>query len=226
MTEISPSILASDFSILKDEIARVSNADYLHLDVMDGRFVPNITFGPGLIKSLRPHSELSFDTHLMIESPEKYIKEFAEAGSDFITVHAEASKHLHRVIQKIKQNNCLAGIALNPATSLKEIEYILPDIDLLLIMTVNPGFGGQELIPEMFYKINKASKLIAKNNYQIKIAVDGGVKLDNLNKFLKNGTDIIVAGSAVFKADNPEQKVEEFKNKMKNLSIKLNKKEV
>ena len=226
MTELAPSILSSDFSDLKNEIKKVKNADYLHLDVMDGNFVPNISFGPGLIKSLRSHSDLVYDTHLMIETPEKYIKDFVRAGSDFITVHVETTKHLYRAIQQIKENDCRAGVALNPATSLKEVENILTDIDLLLIMTVNPGFGGQELISEMFNKIKQAASIINKNKYGVKIAVDGGVKLNNLHKFVENGSDIIVAGSAIFNAKNPKKKVESFKNKLNQLKHTYTAKEV
>lgn len=210
--EIAPSILASDFSNLREEIAQVKTASYLHLDVMDGAFVPNITFGPGLIEAIRPHSELSFDTHLMIENPGKYIKDFAEAGSDIITFHAEASQHIHRVIQKIKNNQCQAGVALNPATSLSEIEYVLPELELILIMSVNPGFGGQEFIPEIYDKITRLSQLIDNRNLDVKIAVDGGINLDNLKRVVEAGTDIIIAGSAIFKADDPGQSVAEFKN--------------
>ncbi|MFW5998692.1 MAG: ribulose-phosphate 3-epimerase [Bacillota bacterium] len=215
MIKISPSILASDYSNLKKEVNKVKNADYLHLDVMDGSFVPNITFGPGIIKAIRPFSDLIFDTHLMISNPGKYINEFAEAGSDIITFHVEASPHSHRIIEKIKSCSCKAGIALNPATSLQEIEYLLPELDLVLIMSVNPGYGGQEFIPVIYKKIQKLSHIISENNYNVEIAVDGGIKLDNIKKVITAGTEVIVAGSAIFKQENPSDIIKKFRNKLK-----------
>jgi len=153
-TEFAPSLLASDFSQLKDQIQLIKEADYLHLDVMDGVFVPNITFGPGLIKAIKKHTALPFDTHLMITKPERYIKDFAEAGSDILTVHLEATDHIHRVIQLIKAEGIKAGVSLNPATPIETLEYLLPELDQVLIMSVNPGFGGQSYIPQMTEKIN------------------------------------------------------------------------
>lgn len=211
MVEFSPSLLAADFSKLKEEIAKVEKAEYLHLDVMDGNFVPNITFGPGLIESIRDKTTLRFDTHLMIANPEKYIEDFAEAGSDLITVHAEASRHLHRLIQQIKSNKCQAGIALNPATPLNEIEYLLPDLDLVLIMSVNPGFGGQKFIPQILTKIKKLSNIIKERELSIKIAVDGGVNKDNIKKVVDAGAEMIIAGSAIFKQSDPGQALENLR---------------
>ncbi len=213
MIDIAPSILAADFSDLKNQISLVKNADYLHLDVMDGNFVPNITFGPKLISAIRPHSSLLFDTHLMINHPEKYISAFAEAGSDLITVHVEAEKHLHSLIQQINKEDCLPGAALNPATPLDELEYVLPDLKLVLIMSVNPGFGGQKFISGMYNKIKRLKDLISSRNPEVKIAVDGGIKPDNVKKVASAGADIIVAGSAIFKAESPEQALKEFKMK-------------
>jgi ribulose-phosphate 3-epimerase len=213
--KIAPSLLASDFSDLQNEIKKIKSATHLHLDVMDGIFVPNISFGSGLIKALRPHSNLIFDTHLMIEQPVKYIKEFAEAGSDMITVHTEATKHLHRVIQKINKTSCQAGVALNPATPLNEIEYVLPDLDLVLIMSVNPGYGGQKFIDTVYKKIERLAKIKENRNLKVKIAVDGGINLDNIKQVVTAGANIIIAGSAIFKAPDPAQAILDFKDKVK-----------
>lgn len=215
MSLFSPSILAADFSNLREEIKKVEKADFLHLDVMDGRFVPNISFGPGLIKALRPYSALKFDTHLMIVEPEKYITTFAEVGSDLITVHAEVVTHLDRVISQIKDKGCKAGVALNPATPLNVLGYVLDKIDYVLLMTVNPGYGGQSFIPLMFQKIVKLKELIQENNLDIKIEIDGGVNLDNINELSNAGVDIFVAGSAIFKTDNPADTLAKMREKTK-----------
>lgn len=203
MAEFAPSLLAADFADLSGEIKKVQEASYLHLDIMDGMFVPNISFGPGLIADLRDRSELIFDTHLMIEAPERYIKEFALAGSDIITVHQEAAAHLHRVIQQINEQGCQAGVSLNPSTPLSILEYILPDIDLLLIMSVNPGFGGQKFIPAALDKIASARQMIDDRGLDILIEVDGGINPENCARIAAAGADIIVAGSAIFGSDDP-----------------------
>ncbi len=193
---IAPSLLAADFSILKEEITNIENAgaEYLHLDVTDGNFVPNISFGPVVIKSLRAHSNLIFDVHLMIENPDKYVADFVDAGADIICVHVESTKHLNRTIQLIKSYKKKVGVALNPSTSLDTIKYDLDNIDMVLIMTVNPGFGGQKFIPQMLQKIKELRK-IAPN---IDIQVDGGIN-DEISKLvIEAGANVLVAGSYVF----------------------------
>ncbi|KPU28266.1 ribulose-phosphate 3-epimerase [Caloranaerobacter sp. TR13] len=213
MVKIAPSILSADFSRLGQEIkkAEEGGADLIHLDVMDGKFVPNITIGPPVIKYLRKVTKLPFDVHLMIEEPERYIKEFVDSGADIITVHQEATVHLHRTIQQIKSYGIKAGVALNPSTPLSTIEYIIEDIDMVLIMTVNPGFGGQKFISNMETKITKLRDLINKKNLNIDIEVDGGIKLENADKAVKCGANILVAGSAVFKSDDIVETIRKFK---------------
>jgi ribulose-phosphate 3-epimerase len=200
MKQIAPSILSADFSRLGEEIAAVetAGADWIHIDVMDGHFVPNITIGPGLIASLRKTTKLPFDVHLMIENPEKYIDAFAKAGSDRITVHAEATGHLHRTVAMIREKDLKAGVSLNPATPLCQVEPILPDVDLLLVMTVNPGFGGQKFIEGMLSKIAAAKRMIQEIAPGVLLEVDGGVTLKNIRAIADAGADILVAGSAVF----------------------------
>ncbi len=211
MIKIAPSLLAADFASLKEEIARITSADMLHLDVMDGHFVPNLTFGPGLIKALRPHSELVFDTHLMVSNPGDLLEEFAAAGSDIITIHKESTNHSHRLIQQIRDLDCQAGLSLNPGTGLDGLEYLLPDLDLILLMTVNPGFGGQEFIPVMLDKIARLRKIIDRSHHQVEIAVDGGINTENLGEIIKAGATVIVSGSAVFGASSPGEVIERYR---------------
>ena len=204
MKIIAPSILSADFSVLGEEIAAVeaAGADWIHIDVMDGHFVPNITMGPGVVKSLRKMTVLPFDVHLMVENPEQYIQPFAEAGSDRITVHMEALIHLHQTVFQIKELGLKAGVSLNPATPLSFVESILTDIDLLLIMTVNPGFGGQQFIKTMLSKIRQARELIDRFAPAVLLEVDGGVTLTNLPAILKAGADVFVAGASIFGSGN------------------------
>lgn len=214
MAKIAPSLLSADFADLKEELRKIElgGADYIHLDVMDGSFVPNITFGPPVIKKIRKVTKLPFDVHLMIDKPERYIKDFVEAGADLITVHEEATIHLHRTIQEIKSYGVKAGVSLNPSTPLGNIEYILEDLDLVLIMTVNPGFGGQSFIKSMENKIRKLRKIIDERNLDVILQVDGGVKLDNAKDILGYGADLLVVGSDIFGHVNVEERTREFKN--------------
>ncbi len=211
MIKVAPSLLASDFTRLAEEVKTIENADMLHLDIMDGHFVPNLTFGPGLISALRDETNLVFDTHLMISNPEDYIEEYAEAGSDYITFHIEATNHSHRLVQRIKEAGCKAGVSLNPGTSLKDIELILPDLDMVLIMSVNPGYGGQKYISQITEKISKLNDMIKEVNNNVEIAVDGGIKLHNVSEVINAGADIIIAGSAIFGSENPYETVEKFR---------------
>lgn len=214
MIKIAPSILSADFSKLEEQIKEVElgGADFLHLDVMDGHFVPNITFGAPVIKKLRKTTKMVFDVHLMIQNPEKYIDDFAKAGADIITVHQESTIHLHRAIQQIKQHGIKAGVALNPSTPIEQIKYVLEDVDMVLIMTVNPGFGGQSMITSMKDKIQELNSIISAKNLNIDIQVDGGVKLDNLNEVVDWGANIIVAGSAIFDSENIQDTTRKFKS--------------
>lgn len=213
MIKIAPSILSSDFSKLGEEVSKLQGmgADMVHIDVMDGHFVPNITLGPSVIKSIRNYSDLEFDVHLMISNPENYIEDFANAGADIITIHTEASLHLDRLVQMIKKFDKKAGVALNPATQLCEIEYVLPYLDMVVIMSVNPGFGGQKFIEGSIEKIQQLREMITKKNLTVEIEVDGGITLENAKKVIDAGADILVAGSAIFKSENPKDVVNKLK---------------
>jgi ribulose-phosphate 3-epimerase len=199
---IAPSILSSDFAHLADEIAAVeqAGADLVHVDVMDGHFVPNLTIGPPIVEALRKVTALPLDVHLMMTNPDAFIKEFAEAGATYLTVHVETCPHLHRTVQSIKEKGVQAGVTLNPATPLASIEEILPDVDLLLIMSVNPGFGGQRFIGRVLEKIKQARAMIDRTGRPVLLEVDGGVKVDNAAAIVAAGADILVAGSAIFEA--------------------------
>jgi ribulose-phosphate 3-epimerase len=214
--KIAPSILSADFSRLGDEVRAVegAGADVIHVDVMDGHFVPNITIGPLVVQGLKKLTSLPLDVHLMIENPERYIEAFAKAGSNWITVHAEVCPHLKRMIGKIRQLNVRPGIVLKPATSLKTLYPVLDDIDLVLIMSVNPGFGGQSFIPSTLKKIERLKNIIDQNRYPLEIEVDGGVKVENIRGVSAAGGDIFVVGTGIFKTENYEETIKRLREEI------------
>lgn len=201
---IAPSILSADFARLADEVARVeaAGADLLHVDVMDGHFVPNLTVGPPIVEALRKVTKLPLDVHLMMTNPDAFIAEFAAAGANYLTVHVETCPHLHRTVQAIKERGVKAGVTLNPATRIATLEEILPEADLLLIMSVNPGFGGQQFIESSLKKIKQARKLLTLTGSRALLEVDGGIKVTNAARIVEAGADILVAGSAVFESED------------------------
>jgi ribulose-phosphate 3-epimerase len=216
LKKIAPSILSADFSRLGDEVRAVerAGADIIHVDVMDGHFVPNITIGPLVVQGLRKLTSLPLDVHLMIENPERYMDVFAQAGSDWMTIHAEVCPHLKRMIKKIRQLKVRPGIVLKPATPLKKLYSVLDDIDLVLIMSVNPGFGGQSFIPSTLKKIERLRKIIDQNRYPLEIEVDGGVKVENIGEVSKAGGDIFVVGTGIFKTDNYEETIRKLRQEI------------
>ena len=217
MKKIAPSILSADFSRLGDEVKALeaAGADYVHIDVMDGRFVPNITIGPLVVEAVRKVTSLPLDVHLMIAEPDRYIADFAHAGADIIVVHAEATNHLHRTVQLIKSFGKRAGVSLNPATSLHVLDFILDDLDLVLLMTVNPGFGGQSFIEECLPKIHALRGMLDKKGLETELEVDGGVKTANIDRIAHAGADVFVAGSAVFGSGDYAATIAELKRRAK-----------
>lgn len=219
MKQLAPSILSADFSKLAEEVAKIEagGANYIHVDVMDGHFVPNISFGAAVMKSLVGKTQLPFDVHLMIENPDQYLEDFMTPQTEFITVHQEACVHLHRTVQHIKSLGAKAGVSLNPATSLSTLDYILEDVDMVLIMSVNPGFGGQKFIPSAMEKIRELAEIKRAEGLDFEIEVDGGANLNNVQELASAGTDIIVAGSAVFKTPDITETTKEFISKIRSV---------
>ena len=216
-TRIAPSILAADFGNLQRDVEMVnhSEADWFHLDIMDGVFVPNIYYGMPIVKSIAKHATKTLDAHLMIIDPDRYIKTFADLGMDYLTVHFEACNHLHRTIQAIKNEGMKAGVALNPHTNVMHLEDTIQDIDLALVMSVNPGFGGQSFIKNTYSKVEKLKEMILRKNSSAMIEVDGGVTDKNAKKLVEAGADVLVAGSYVFKSPNPDSTIKDLKNLLK-----------
>ncbi|AHM56760.1 ribulose-phosphate 3-epimerase Rpe [Peptoclostridium acidaminophilum DSM 3953] len=214
MIKLAPSILSADFANLEQDVRKVEAAgcEYLHIDVMDGHFVPNITIGPLIVDSLKKKGiGMVFDVHLMIENPDSYVEDFAKAGADIIVVHQEACRHLHRTIQNIKSHGIKAGIALNPATPVDTIKHVIGDIDMVLIMSVNPGFGGQSFIDSVLPKISQIREMASNMSLKLDIQVDGGIKPSNVRKVVEAGANVIVAGSAIFNSEDISATVAEFR---------------
>ncbi|MBI3989405.1 MAG: ribulose-phosphate 3-epimerase [candidate division NC10 bacterium] len=210
--KIAPSLLSADFAALADEVAKIEDlADLLHFDVMDGHFVPNLTVGPVVVQALRKRTRLPLDVHLMIEAPERSIEAFAQAGSDALTVHVEACPHLHRVIQQIKEAGVRAGVALNPATPLSALDWILEEVDLILVMSVNPGLGGQRFLPFVLRKIEALSRRLEGLPQKPEIAVDGGITVENCREVTEAGATVLVAGSAIFGSPDPRAAIERMR---------------
>ena len=217
LRKLAPSILDADFTCLERELSMIESggADIIHLDIMDGNFVPSISFGPRIVESIKSKTSLPLEVHLMVEKPENHIKSFIDAGGDTIIIHYETSKHLDKLIQNINNAGVKSGIALNPATPLSVIEYLINKIDFLLLMTVNPGYGGQKFIPEMIDKIKKARKILDNHKKSVNLEVDGGINLSNLSKIIKAGAEIIVVGQIIFKSTNPEMTIKKIKDILK-----------
>jgi ribulose-phosphate 3-epimerase len=216
MKKLAPSILSADFTRLRDEIKAVeeAGADYIHIDVMDGHFVPNITIGPMVVEAIKDMTSLPLDVHLMVTNPERYIKDFINAGSNLLSIHVETCLHLQRTLNHIRELGVKPAVVLNPSTSLSTLEHTLEEVDMVLIMTVNPGFGGQKFIPRMIPKIKKLRKHIDEKDLAVELEVDGGINLENINLVSQAGADVIVAGSAVFKSDDCKETVRLMKEKL------------
>jgi ribulose-phosphate 3-epimerase len=212
-TLVAPSILSADFGYLADAVRRIEEGggDWVHLDIMDGVFVPNLTFGPPAVSSLRRHSRLPFDTHLMIVQPEKYVSNFADAGSDIITIHYEATVHVHRTLSQIRKIGKKAGISIVPSTPAEMLTEILPDLDLILVMTVNPGFGGQQLIPQTLSKVRRLAEMREMGGHEYLIEVDGGINRETCRLAIEAGADVLVAGSAVFDSEDMAKEINALK---------------
>ncbi|MGX8774229.1 MAG: ribulose-phosphate 3-epimerase [Bacillota bacterium] len=219
MKKLAPSILSADFSKLAEDVAAIERggADYIHVDVMDGHFVPNISFGADVMKSLEGKTKLPFDVHLMIEDPDDYLEDFVTPNTEYITVHQEACTHLNRTVQHIRSLGVKAGVSINPATTLATLDYILDDVDLVLIMSVNPGFGGQKFIPSALEKIQELEEIRRAEDLRFAIEIDGGVNLDNVQEIASAGTDIMVAGSAVFRTADIEDTTKQFVSKIRSV---------
>ena len=213
MLKLAPSILSADFSHLAEDVKKIEEggADYIHVDVMDGHFVPNISFGAPVMKCLNDKTDLPYDVHLMIENPDKYIEDFVTDKTEYITVHQEACIHLHRTVENIKSKGVKAGVSINPATPVSTLECILPDVDLVLIMSVNPGFGGQKFIPGSLEKVRELAEIKKSRKLDFAIEIDGGITLENIKEVVEGGVEIAVAGSAVFKVEDVTERVREFK---------------
>ena len=216
MKKIAPSILSADFSRLNEEVRAIerAGADLIHVDVMDGHFVPNITIGPLVVTGLKKLTTLPLDVHLMIEEPEHYIEAFAQAGSAWITIHVEVCPHLSRIIKKIRKLNVRPGVVLNPGTSLKVLYPIVEEVDLVLLMSVNPGFGGQSFIPSTLKKIERLRKIIDQNHYSLEIEVDGGIKVENIGEVSKAGGDIFVLGTGIFKTKDYKETIQKLREEI------------
>lgn len=221
MIKIAPSILSANFAKLGQEIKDVENggADYIHIDVMDGHFVPNITIGPLIVEAVRPITKLPLDVHLMIEEPDNYIDDFVSAGADIITVHVEACRHLHRTIQLIKSKGIKAGVVLNPHTPIESIQHVLEDLDMVLLMTVNPGFGGQAFIPQVLSKIKQLAMLIKEKQLPIEIEVDGGVNEVTAKLCVEAGATVLVAGSAIYNKEDRHQAIQSLKQAVRSYDL-------
>lgn len=217
MKKISPSMLSADFTCLAKEIKAVEDAkaDYIHIDVMDGHFVPNITVGPLVVEAVRRATRLPLDVHLMIEKPEQYIPQFAKAGSDIITVQVESTWHLHRAVQMIRENGVRAGVTCNPSTPLDFLEHVIDDVDMVLVMSVNPGFGGQEFIPAALEKVKTVRKMLDAHHSNAELEIDGGIKINNIGAASKAGADVFVSGSAIFGSNDYKKTIRAMRRELK-----------